>query len=130
MTGPVPRDPMGAIRQFVDAFNSGDVAGAEAARADETSTTFRRTRGSAAAMTTWFTDRARLSAEFGMSDSRVTLKEPRHVVITDHDAYVLVPMGVRWLDHGAPQERGGTITVALREGAEGWRITALAWTWD
>lgn len=124
---------MDAVRQFVDAFNSGDVARAEAACADETSVIddfpphswFGR-----GAMTTWFTDMVRLSGEFGMSNSKVTLDEPRHVVVTDHDAYVVVPMGVRWLDHGAPQERGGTITVALREGAEGWLIAAWAWTWD
>ena len=60
----------------------------------------------------------------------VTLDEPRYVMVSERGAYVVVSIDVRWLQDGAPEERTGIMTMALREEAEGWRISALAWTWN
>ena len=65
-----------------------------------------------------------------MSDPSVTLAEPRHVIVTGAQAYVVVPLDVRWLQDGKPAKRAGCLTMALREGAEGWRISSCAWTWN
>ena len=73
---------------------------------------------------------ARMATESGMSDWSVALHEPRHVAVTDRQAYVVVPVDVRWLQDGAQVERTGFLTAGLHERAEGWRISAYAWTWD
>ena len=133
MTGSTEIGPMVAVRRFVEGFNNDDVDLAEAACADETSIIDDLPphewtgRG---ATRRWFRDMARMAAEYGMSDWSVTLDEPRHVMVSDQHAYVVVPIDVRWLQHGTPEERTGSMTVALREEAKGWRISACAWTWN
>lgn len=72
---------------------------------------------------------AEFAAGYGMSDWSVTVNEPR-VTVSDGEAYAVVPVDVRWLQGGTPDERTGFMTVALREGAEGWCIAACAWTWN
>jgi|SRR6185369_10339036 len=125
--------PIVAIRQFVDAFNSNDVDRARAACADETRIIDDippHEWAGPGAIAGWFRDLARLSAEYEMSHIAVTLKEARHVVVTERMAYVVVPIDVRWLDHGTAEARTGAMTCALREEPDGWRISALAWTWS
>lgn len=63
-----------------------------------------------------------------MSAWSVTLDDLRHITASERLAYAVVPIDVRWLQGGTPAERRGFMTVALREGAEGWRITACTWT--
>ena len=133
MTGSTDLGPMVAVRQFVDGFNDDDIEVAQAACADETSIIddFPPHEWTGPGATTrWYREMARMATGYGMSDWSVALNEPRHVEVSDQQAYVLVPVGVRWLQAGAPVERTGTMTMALHEGAEGWRISALAWTWD
>ena len=133
MTGSTEIGPMVAVRQFVEGFNNDDVDLAQAACADETSiiddfpphewTGHRAT-------TRWYREMARMATGYGMSDWSVALNEPRHVSVSERLAYVVVPVGVRWLQDGTPVERTGSMTMAVREEAEGWRISALAWTWN
>ena len=124
---------MVAVRQFIEGFNDDDVERVQAACADETSIIDDfpphqwTGRG---ATTTWYRDMAGMAAEYGMSAWSVTLSEARNVAVSDRDAYVVVPIDVRWLQDGTPADRTGYLTVALREGAEGWRISARAWTWN
>ena len=73
---------------------------------------------------------ARMATESGMSDWSVTLDEPRHVTVSDRHAYVVVPADVRWQQDGSRTGRTASMTAALREEAEGWRISAFTWTWD
>ena len=133
MTASTAIGPMVAVRQFVEGFNNGNVELAEAACADETSIIddFPPHEWTGRGATTrWFRDMARMAAEYGMSDWSVALDEPRHVMVSDRQAYVVVPIDVRWLQHGTPEGRTGSMTVALREQANGWRISACAWTWN
>jgi hypothetical protein len=124
---------MEAIRQFIEGFNNDDIDLAQAACADETSIIddFSPHEWSGRAATTkWYRDMAIAAAEYGMSDWSVMLDEPRYVTISDRHAYVVVPIDARWLQDGSPAERTGSFTVALRELAEGWRISSFAWTWN
>jgi len=133
MPGSPENSPMTAVRQFIDGFNSNDIEIAQAACAEENSIIddFPPHEWTGRAATTrWFRDGARLGAEFGMSDPSVTLGESPDVIVSDQHAYVVVPVEVRWLQDGAPAARAGFITLALREGGAGWRISALAWTWN
>ena len=124
---------MVAVRQFVEGFNSDDADLVQAACADETSIIDDfpphewTGRG---AVTTWYRDMAGMATGFGMSDWSVTLNEPREVTISDQRAYVVVPIDVRWLQNRTPVARTGFMTMALREEADAWRISALAWTWS
>ncbi len=132
MTGSTEIGPMAAVRQFVEGFNNDNVDLAQAACADETSIIDdfppHEWTGRGAA-TRWYRDMTRMATESGMSAPSVTLDEPRHVTVSDRHAYVVVPIDVRWLQDGTPTETTGYMTVALRQGTEGWRISACAWTW-
>ena len=133
MAGSTDTGPMVAVRQFVEGFNDDDVDRMQAACADETPIIddFPPHEWTGRGATTrWYRDMARMATEYGMSDWSVTLDEPRDVTVSDRHAYVVVPIDVRWLQDGTPVDRTGFMTVALRDEAEGWRISACAWTWN
>jgi hypothetical protein len=124
---------MGAVHGFIQAFNDDDVDRIQAACADETSIVddFPPYEWNGSRATTrWHDDMAVVAAEYGMSDWSVAVDEPRHVVVTDRIAYVVVPIAARWSENGTPADRTGHLTAALRELSEGWRISAFTWTWD
>lgn len=133
MTGSFEIGPMVAVRQFVEGFNNDDIDLAQAACANETSIIddFPPHEWTGPRATTrWYRDMARMAGSYGMSDWSVTPDEPRSITVSDQQAYVVVPIDVRWLQDGTPAARTGFMTLALREEAEGWRISACAWTWN
>ena len=132
MTGSTEIGPMVAVRQFVDGFNDDDVDRQQAACTDETSIIddFPPHEWTGPGATTrWYREMAGMATGYGMSHWSVTLDEPRQAIVSDSHAYVVVPIECRWRQDGAPVQRPGSMTMTLREGAEGWRISALAWTW-
>jgi hypothetical protein len=67
--------------------------------------------------------------QHGASDYFVRLGEPPHNNTTDESAYVVLPATMTFKAHARQTTQTGAIfTVALRKLAEGWRITAWAWT--
>jgi hypothetical protein len=133
MTGSTDPGPMVAVRQFVEGFNNGDIDLAQAACTDETSIVDDfppHEWAGPGATTRWYREMAAMATESGMSDWSVTLAEPRHITVSDRHAYVVIPADVRWQQDGASTGRTAALTVALREEAEGWRISAFTWTWD
>jgi hypothetical protein len=124
---------MGPVRQFVDAFNLDDVDGMQAACLDTTSIIddFPPHEWSGPfATTTWYRAMAGMATDAGMSGWSVTLGEPRHAIVSDGHAYVAVPVDVRWLEDAKVAERACVMTMSLREGTDGWRISSLAWAWS
>jgi ketosteroid isomerase-like protein len=124
--------PMTAVRAFVKAFNNEDADGAEAACVDDMQIIddfppYQWTGGQAVAR--WFDDMARMAEKYAMSEPSVALKDPLHVIVSDHSAYVVVPIDVRWRENGTRAERAGYMTMKVREGGEGWVLSACAWTW-
>lgn len=133
MAGSKEIGPMVAVRRFVEGFNNDDVEVAQAACADETSIIddfppYQWTGHEAT--TRWYRDMARWAAEYRMSDWSVMLDEPRHVIVSDRRAYVVVPVAARWLEDRSPAERTGSLAVALLEPVQGWRVSAFAWSWN
>ena len=125
-------DPVAVVRQFVDRFNSGNIDLAQATCADDARIVddfppYEWTGRTAT--TAWFGDMVRFASEYGMSDWSVTLGEPRHAIVADRRAYLVVPIEARWLEAGTPSTRTGFITARLGEGSKGWRISTWAWTW-
>ena len=123
---------MAPIRQFVDAFNKSDIKTAQAACADQTFIIDdfppHAWRGSGAT-SKWFHDLVVMAKKNGMSDAFVRLGKPRQVHVTGTEAYVLVPVNLRYNDKGQTVKTTGWMTLALHKGSAGWRIAAWAFAW-
>jgi ketosteroid isomerase-like protein len=124
-------DPMAAVRQYVDAFNSGDAKAMASTCADPMQILDGMSphvwQGPTAAEDFWrHVLRAREHLE--VSGYRVTLDEPRHVDVTGEYAYVVVP-ATRTVNIKGRQvtQTGALFTVALRKIGAEWRLTAWAW---
>jgi hypothetical protein len=77
----------------------------------------------------WYGDVLTEAKQHGASDYSVMLGEPLHNNATGDNAYVVVPATMTFKVRGQRVAQTGAIfTVALRKFAEGWRITAWAWT--
>lgn len=125
--------PLAAVRRFVEAFNADDVEGMQAACTSETAIVDDvppHEWSGPGATTIWYRGMAGMASGFGMSDWSVALDEPPQVTASGEQAYVVHPIHVRWQQDGKSIERPGFMTMALRDGPEGWRISALAWTWN
>jgi ketosteroid isomerase-like protein len=132
----VPASPdsaaiMAVVHQFVDAFNQGDTTAAVAACAKKASVidefppyTWRGDGGCAE----WLRDYDADARKNGITDGVVTLAAPRHVDISADHAYVVIPADYAFKARGkAVKETHSILTVVLRKGAAGWRITAWSW---
>jgi len=124
-------DPAAPIRQFIDGFNSGDTKSAFATYAtgdisivDEFAP--HRWLGPNAAHR-WAAAYDKHAAATGVTDGHVSYSEPIRKEIEGALAYVVMPTVYTYKDHGKPMLEEGQITVTLRRGAGGWKITG--WTW-
>jgi len=123
---------MAPVREFIDAFNKGDVKRLQATCADQTFIIDdfppNQWRGSRAT-SKWFHDLTESAKKNGMSEAFVSLQKPRRVGITGSSAYVIVPVKLTYKDKSRLVNTAGLMTLALHKGADGWRIGAWAWTW-
>jgi len=125
-------EPMVAVRQYVDDFNRGDVK----AMAETCAVPASILDGlpphvwqGPTACEDWYGDVMAAGKREGATGYRVTLDEPSHVDVTGDCAYVVVPATMTFRVHGKQvSQSGSTFTVALRKLAQGWRITAWAWS--
>jgi ketosteroid isomerase-like protein len=122
---------MGAVRQYIDAFNKGDMEGMAATCAVPASIL----DGMAphvwqgpTACKDWYRDVLTTGEREGATGYFVTLEEPRHVDVSGDRGYVVVPATMTFKVHGKQvTQSGSTFTVALQKLPAGWRITAWAW---
>lgn len=127
-----PKGPMAAVRQYIDAFNRGDVDALAAACADP----MQILDGMAphvwqgpTATRDWWRDVLADGEHVGASGYHVTLGEPRHVDVNGDDGYVVVPTTMTFdLKGQRIVQNGGVFTAALRRIDSEWRLTA--WTWS
>lgn len=125
------KDPISAVRHYIDAFNRGD--------AKEMAATFAVPgsildgmpphvwQGPTAAQD-WYRDVLIEGKQHGASDYFVTLGEPLHNNVTGDTAYVVIPATMTFKVKGKQvTQTGAVFTVALRKLPEGWRIAAWAW---
>jgi ketosteroid isomerase-like protein len=130
--GNVLLNPLTAVHQYIDAFNKGDGE----AMASTFAVTGSILDGMAphawqgpTASQDWYRDVLTEAKQHGASDYLVTLGEPLDNNTTGDSAYVVVPATMTFKVRGQQVTQSGAIfTVALRKLAEGWRITAWAWT--
>jgi ketosteroid isomerase-like protein len=124
---------MDPVRRFVEAFNRNDIDGMQAACTETTwiIDDFPPHEWSGRhATSSWYVEMARMARGYGMSEWSITLGDPRRVIVSEDLAYVAVPADVRWLQGAKPSERDCLMTMSLREIADGWRISSLAWAWS
>ena len=125
------KDPMAAVRQYVDAFNKGNaemMAETFAGPASILNGMAPYVWQGPTATQDWYRDVLIEAKEHGASDYFVTLGEPAHNNVTGDNAYVVVPATMMFKLGGKQVTQSGAVfTVALRKLAEGWRIAAWAW---
>ena len=119
------------VRQFVDAFNKGDVKTMLASCADQTSILDEfppHEWHGAGACGKWASDFDADAKKNGITDGVVTLSKPSHVDITADRAYVVVPASYTYKQKGKTvSEVGSIITLTLQKIPAGWRITGWSW---
>ncbi len=124
-------DVMVPVHQFVDGFNKGDTKAATAACADDLSIIDEfppHEWHGAGAFSKWLEDFDADARVKGITDGFVTLGKPRHIDVTEDRAYIVVPANYTFKMKGKPvKEIGSMLTLALRKGEAGWRITGWAW---
>ena len=129
---PDTMEPMAAVRQYVDAFNKGDVEAMAANCAVPASVLdglAPHVWQGPTACRDWYRDVLVAGEKEGATGYFVALGEPRHVDVTGDRAYVVVPATMKFNVHSKQVvQSGSTLTVALQKFAEGWRIIAWAWT--
>ena len=123
---------LATVHQFVDGFNKGDTKTTLAACADQTSIIDEfppHEWHGAGACAKWMSDYDANAKKDGITGGIVTLSDPLHVDITADRAYVVTPVDYTFQANGKPmKETGSMITLALRKGPAGWRITGWAWS--
>ena len=124
-------DTMAAVRDYISAFNKGDVEGMAAAFAVPSlilDPMPPHVWGGPTAAKDWWRDVLIEVEHQGASDLCITAGEPLHNNITGDNAYVLVPATFEYKVRGKQvTQTGAVITVALRKLADGWRIAGWAW---
>ena len=128
---PTSDDPMGAVHQYIGAFNNADVTGMTAVCAAPMQILDGMSphvwQGPAAAQD-WWRDVLAEGEQLGASQYRITLGEPHHVDVAGDFAYVVAPATMTFDLRGQQiTQRGSVYTVALRRVGADWRLTA--WTW-
>ncbi|BBZ62817.1 YybH family protein [Mycolicibacterium monacense] len=125
-------DPLVTVTRYIEAFNRGDAA-VMASMFDTEGVILDGMAphvwlGPSAAQD-WYRDVLVEGEHHGASDYAVTLGEPLHHNVTGDRAYLAIPARMTFRVRGTPvTQTGAFFTVALRQVAEGWRITAWAWT--
>ncbi len=124
-------DPMAAVLQYVDAFNTEDPKAMAAACANPMQILDGMSphvwQGPTAAED-WWRDVLSEGEHLGASGYHITLGEPRHVDVAGDYAYVVVPTTMTFeLEGKQVTQTGALFTVALRKVDTEWRLMAWAW---
>ena len=124
-------DVSAPVRQFIAAFNVGDLKAAEATHAadaiiiDEPPPFIWRGPG---AFQAWLGDLAKDDAARGRTDGHVTLGAPKREEVAGEAAYVIVPVDYAFKDRGVALHEPSQMTLTLRKTSAGWKITSWTWT--
>lgn len=125
-----PAGPMGAIHAFIDNFNKGDAAAAEAAHVaaptiiDEFAPHHWEGAG---AFKAWAGDLEKSDKAAGISNEKVTLGKASRTVIDGDTAYVVVPATYTFKQKGKAMAEPASMTYALQKDGDAWKITGWSW---
>ena len=121
--------PADVARQFIDAFDKGDLKAAEATHAadvaiiDEVSPYQWQGHG---AFKAWLDDLTKHDTAAGVTDGNVKLGNAIREEVTGNHAYVVIASEYTFKEKGVAMKEPSQMTFALRKEKDGWRI--VAWT--
>jgi ketosteroid isomerase-like protein len=130
---PAGKDDVSApVRQFIDGFNTGNVEAAFATYATGTITIVDEFAphiwtGPNAAHE-WSDAYNKHAQSTGVTDGKVTYRQPTRTEIEGDVAYVVMPAVYLYKEHGKPLREEGQITVVLNRQADAWKIRSWTWT--
>jgi ketosteroid isomerase-like protein len=127
------RDDLSApIRQFIDAFNTGNAQAEFALYATGSITIVDEfaphiwTGPDAAHQ--WADAYDKHAQATGVTDGKVTYGRPTRTEVDGNVAYVILPTVYLYNEHGKPLREEGQVTAVLNHEAGGWKIRS--WTWS
>jgi len=124
-----PADPAAEVRQFIDAFNKGDIKAAEATHVaepiiiDELPPYHWQGRH---AFQAWLGDLTKHDTAAGVTDGNMKLGDVLRQEVTGNHAYVVVATDYSFKQKGTPMHEPSQMTFALKKEKAGWRI--VGWT--
>jgi len=120
------------IHQFIDSFNKGDAAAAEAANVSTGVTIIDEVPPylwqGPNAFKTWAKDLDTHDKSAGMTGQQVTLGKVSLTKSAPDNAYVATEAVYSFKQNGVAMRQPAHMTFALRKGAGGWKIAAWSWT--
>lgn len=130
---PTNTELMAPIQKFMETFNKGDVAGAEATHAavpdltiiDEVPPYLWSGPG---AFKAWSAALDSDAKKQGMTEPMVSVSAPTRVESNGDRAYVIVPAVFTFKLKGAAMRSTAQMTFVLQKGATGWLINGWTWT--
>lgn len=120
------------LRQFVDAFNKGDLKGVMAnyAAGDiaiiDDFAPYVWTGPKAAQA--WAADLAKSGTATGVTEGAVKIGSPTRTEVAGNFAYAIVPARYTYKEHGKAMTEEGQMTFALKGGAKAWKVSGWTWT--
>ncbi|HEV2364206.1 MAG TPA: hypothetical protein VGS12_08425 [Caulobacteraceae bacterium] len=122
--------PGAVAHRFIDDFNRGDAAGAEATQVADVSIIDEvppHAWKGPGAFTAWAGDLAKASKAAGDTDEKVMMGRPSRLVIEGDVAYAVFPVIYRYNEKGVATVEPAHMVYAFRKEGGAWKITA--WTW-
>ena len=120
-------DAMAPVHQLVDGFNKYDLKWAVAACTDSASVIDDFPPHVWQSCANWADGFNALAKKESITDAKIILSKPRHVDVTDSNAYVVAAVTLTYKLKGKPKKLPGIFTASLHKEADGWRITGWAW---
>ncbi len=124
---------MATVHRFIDAFNRGDIAAAQATNApdvviiDEFPPHEWHGPG---AFQAWLGDLGKTSQAAGQTDEKVSFDRTVRDQVDGDTAYAVVGVVYTYTQHGAPIVEPARMALALRDEAGVWKITGWGWAGD
>jgi ketosteroid isomerase-like protein len=123
--------PVAVVHGFIDAFDRGDIAAAEATNAPDVSILDEMPPHEwhgAGAFQGWVSALGADAKAHDQSSQKVTLGPAIRSQIDGDTAYVVFQAVFSYREHGRAIAEPAQMVFALRDGAGGWKITSWAWS--
>jgi ketosteroid isomerase-like protein len=123
-------DAMLVVHRWVDTFNANDpqanslTCGEDAVVVDDFPPHVWQGPG---ACSRWFADYVAMAAQAKITHARVVLGTARHFDADSGYAYLTAPVALSFSQAGKPVREMGVLTLAMKKGNAGWRITGWSW---
>ncbi len=127
---PAAKGPAATVRQFIDAFDKGDMKAAEATHISAPSIVDEpppHVWSGPGAFMAWAGDLQKDATAHEQSDSKVTLGKVSRQQIDGDTAYVVLPATYSYKEKGVAMTESAKMAFALKKDAGAWKIAGWAW---